>query len=390
MKQQEINKMLENHPYAIKQGNDGRWRTYVKRDDGSRKQIAKATKDKVIEFLYDFYKNNGVSSYNTMEELFPKWIKYMEMNGASPSYVIRLKKDFKNHYTGISKTPINQLTKQILDEWARELVVRVNNDKKQYRNVATIVKQMLDWAVDEGLTPVNAFRLVKLNGKALFKAKPKEPSETQVFTLNEIIKIIECARRDFVNGRCTIHKLSPLAILFAFQTGLRVGELCAIRYEDVKGDTLYVQRMYNYETKEVVNHTKAYRPIRPVHLTPDALEIIKVAKKYQQDNKLNYKGYIFSVNENPLSYYSIKKLLRKYCEEIGTINKSSHKIRKTVISTLFDSGININTICEMSGHNDKATTMQYYCFDRHEQEERNKQINNALSYGLKANWADHL
>lgn len=44
--------------------------------------------------------------------------------------------------------------------------------------------------------------------------------------------------------------------------------------------------------------------------------------------------------------------------------KSSHKIRKTYISSLFDSGLNINKIREMAGHEDERTSLNNYCFDR--------------------------
>ena len=262
-----------------------------------------------------------LSSEITLEKLFPKWIEYKRAHGAAPTYILRLEKDFKNHYSDIAKVPINKLTKMKLDEWACKKVEAAKHKKKQYDDITTFMRQGLDWAVENGLIPTNVFRQVKLDNRVMFEAERKKPSETQVFTKNEVLKIYECARRDFEKGRCTIHKLAPLAIMFMFQTGLRVGELCALRYEDVEGNVLNVQRMYRYETKEVVNHTKGRRVNREVPIITMAKELIEVAKQYQQDNGLDTNGYIFSVNEDPLSYYSVKKLLGRYCEEIGTTNK---------------------------------------------------------------------
>ena len=49
MKKEEQKKILNQHPYPISKGKDGRYRTYVKKEDGSRKQIAKSSYDKVVE-----------------------------------------------------------------------------------------------------------------------------------------------------------------------------------------------------------------------------------------------------------------------------------------------------------------------------------------------------
>lgn len=240
------------------------------------------------------------------------------------------------------------------------------------------MKQMLDWAVDAEFIPTNYFRQVKLNKKAMFIPKKKKACETQVFTEQEIQTICDYAYRDFKHERCTVHKLTPLAIMFMFHTGLRIGELLALRYEDINGDELTVQRMYCYETKEVINHTKGYRNERTVYLIGKAVDIINEARNYQKEHEMDTNGYIFSVNEKPLSYHSIKKLFRKYCEEMGTVNKSSHKARKTFITKLHEGGVTLDTICSMVGHNDKSTTYNHYLFERNGKQDILKQMENAL------------
>jgi len=378
MMKKELRLILAKHPYPISQGQDGRWRTYVKKEDGSRKQIARATEEKVHEALYDYYKSEASVSDNTLEVLFPKWIKYKEDHGAAKTYLLRLEKDFKNHYSEIAQIPVSKLTKLTLDNWACGVARNANRSKKQYDNITTIIRQLLDWAMDAGLVQVNVFRQVKINKKVFFDNERKKPSETQVFTEKEVLQIYDCAMRDFLNGRCTVHKLTPLAIMFMFLTGLRVGELCAIRYEDIDGNKLNVQRMFCYETNEIISHTKGYRQVRTVPLVSDAMKIIEQAEEYQKDNNLNVDGFVFSVNEKPLSYYSVKKLLRRYCDEIGTFNKSSHKARKTFISTLFEKGVSISRICDVVGHNDTRTTFKHYCFDREDRDTLVEQFENAL------------
>lgn len=69
--------------------------------------------------------------------------------------------------------------------------------------------------------------------------------------------------------------------------------------------------------------------------------------------------------------------LEKLCVVTGIINKSNHKIRKTYISSLFDKGINIDTIRAQAGHEDERTSLNNYCFDQSDLEILESQLENA-------------
>jgi len=220
---------------------------------------------------------------------------------------------------------------------------------------------------------------VYINRRQVFLPSRKKPNETQVFSRQEVEAVYDYAWNDFRNGRCKKHKLTPLAVMFQFQTGVRIGELCALRYEDIHSDEIFVQRMYRYEDKEVVEFTKCHNEGRYVILTDEAKHIIDTAKKYQEEHGLPCDGYIFSVDDVPLSYYAVRHLYTRCCDELGIIDKSSHKARKTYISALIDGNVNINLIREMVGHADERTTLNCYCYDRNTKEERDALITKALS-----------
>lgn len=60
--------------------------------------------------------------------------------------------------------------------------------------------------------------------------------------------------------------------------------------------------------------------------------------------------------------------------------KTSHKIRKTYISTLIDSGLNIDEIRRMAGHTDERTTYGNYCYNRLTNSQTEEKIENALNF----------
>ena len=216
----------------------------------------------------------------------------------------------------------------------------------------------------------------------VFNPVKRKTDETQVFSKGEVTNLFDAAWHDFESGYNAVHKLAPLAVMFQFVTGVRIGEVCVLKYEDIldkEMSEIYVQRMYRFKSREIVDYTKCHNAGRAVVLTSDARKFIQAAKQYQEENGLDSTGYIFSVNDKPLSYYVVRKLYERYCQCIGTINKSSHKARKTYISALIDGGVNINTIREMAGHADARTTYNSYCYDRSSKSERAELIEKALA-----------
>ena len=144
------------------------------------------------------------------------------------------------------------------------------------------MRQMLDYAVEADIIPQNPLKQVKINARMVFLPEKKKASETQVFTKPEVEALYQTAWKDFNDDHNTVHKLAPLAVMFQFQTGIRIGELCVVRYEDIEDDEIYIQRMFRYEEKTIVDYTKGHNEGRYVTLTPFARKLIETAKQYQE------------------------------------------------------------------------------------------------------------
>ncbi len=382
MKKSELERILKQHPYKIT-FSAGRWQTFVKDDTqkSGRKKLAKSTEEKLNIALYEYYKKQEQQlSHVTLKTLYPEWIEYKALHTTASNYIRRINNDWDKYYkdSDIINKQIKQLDKLTLDMWAHKLIQHYHMSKTQYYNCTIIMRQALDYAVDLGIITENPFSLVQIDGRRLFRQVKKKPDQTQVYFENELKLLSDMAWDDFHSNDKLRYRLAPLAVLFQFQTGVRLGELCALRFSDVKGDYINIERMYRYETKEVVNHTKGFED-RRVLLTKKAKEILDTARSYQTQQGFSINGYIFSLGNNPLSEAAISNLYKKYCDKIGIVHKSSHKSRKTYISSLIDGQININTIREMVGHADERTTYSSYCFDRHTEQEKRMQIEQALA-----------
>ena len=382
--------ILKHHNHKIWQGKDRRYRTHV--DDSTtksgRRLIVKTYEEDLLKYLSEYYSLEDTNDKDgrvvlTLEKLYSQWLEHKKLYTTAETYIMRIECDWKKYYVGtdIIKKPLKTLTKLKLDEWAHKLIKDHNMTKNQYYNATVIMRQALTYAADLGIITENPFSAVHIDGKRMFRKVKKKADDTQVFLSNEIPRIQEQAWNDFMTNDKLTHRLAPLAILFQFQTGVRIGELCVCCEEDIEDENyIHIQRMYRYGSheSEVVEHTKTSCGDRKIFLTDLAKQYIRLAQEYKAEHGIISK-YIFSVNNRPLSNRSVAYLYNKYCSDAGIGHKTSHKARKTYISALIDGKVNINTIREMVGHADERTTYNNYCFDRSTEDEKKALIEKALA-----------
>ena len=373
--------ILANHPYTIFKSKDGRYRTYIKDPSASsgRRMIVKSSRAKLEDAIVDQYTSMSEDMFSanaTLASLYPDWIEYKALH-VEYTTIKRVIKDWKRYYEGaaIVSKPICSITKLDLDEWIHKMIKKYDMDYHQYGNFSLILRQELEYAVDRGIIDSNPFLSVRIDKKRVLRAEHKKPDETQVFTPEELEFIYERAEKDFLSNSRPKHKLVPLAVQFLFQTGMRLCEIASLRYEDIDGDEIIVRRMVRYPGGEIIDSTKGTFGDRRVPLTPKALELIDIARKKQKDNGQKDMQYIFVMTGGPIHIYlAIQKAFAKYCRQLDIQQRGPHKARKTYISELLDSGININTIRAVAGHKDEHTTFNNYCYDRRTKSERNAQI----------------
>lgn len=379
----------ESHTYQIWQGSNGRWYTYLPDETRpkGRRQIAKACKELIIDTVYHFYHQKEIQSIMTLGTLYPEWLQYKSLHTKSTNSIRRIDDDWRRFYINdpIINVPITKLDKLTLDTWIHTLVQKHKMTKVCYYNMSLIIRQSLHYAVDKKLILSNPFADIKID-LDMFHAPAEKKDETQVFLVDEVKPIIDESRNDFMNTG----NLAALAVPFAFQTGARLGELVAINLSDIRGRYLHIQRMEIKEQRQdmngkwlpadrtVVERTKSKAGKRKIYLTDEAMSIINAAINEIKENGYSDEDYLFQDIRGRVSSRAVDSRIRKYCDHINISQKSTHKIRKTYISTLIDAGININKIRQTVGHESTKTTYGNYCYNRYSQEQTEEQFEKAL------------
>lgn len=363
-----------------------------------RKPITASTQDKLERKIIDFYLEQEQKKENqkeqerlsTIRSIYPLWLNIKGLETNATSYIRRIDNDWNAYYVSdpIIDLDIRTFTKATLKEWALNIVRDKELTKTQYYNMSMIIRQCLDYAIDHELIPLNPYNQFTVDKKLLKKVKQPEDG-TQVFLTNER-PLIECeAWSDFEEKGCT----SALAIPLAFQLGVRLGELVAIKETDISpdGKYLHIQRMIQKQERqrpdgswyparwEAVEHTKSSAGDRMIYLTEEARRIIKVIVDSNKENCFYDDGFLFIHGGKRINPRAVDTRIRKYCDHINISSKSTHKIRKTYISSPLDGGININEIRKQVGHEDERTTLKNYCFNRKTSLENESDMEKALA-----------
>lgn len=400
MKKKEREELLAMHEYAIFQGKDGRWKTTIKDDTkaSGRRQLAKSDKEELENILVEHYrklkKENALKNDVTLKSIYSLWLQSRKLEVNSIGTVKKNDQDWRRYYLNdkIIDKPLSTLSVQELKDWAHKKINDHNFNKREYYNMAIIIKQCFAYAKDSGLIEENTWERVKINTKKLKKTQ-KKSNETQIYFLDEQQAIIEHAFELFNKNP---RNITALTIPLIFVTGLRIGEVVALKYSDIDtvSNVIVVRKMesviydlddegnFTYMGKEVVEHAKTDAGVRCVPLTSYAKQIIQMVK--ESSDKYGYydDGYIFCPKSRRVAANSIDKKLYNYCDAINMKRKSAHKIRKTYISKLIHSGqVDIDTVCKVAGHVDMKTTFTSYCYSLDHVSEIQNKFENVLKIG---------
>ena len=189
-----------------------------------------------------------------------------------------------------------------------------------------------------------------------------------------------------------------LTFLFLSYTGMRVGELCALKWKDidfVEGSVNITKTYYNPTNKTIAYEllppkTKASK--RKISIDEVVLEELKKHKANQNivlmKNRSTYydKDFIFartiSLHGYPEHINSIERHMRSLLKKAG-LNTSitPHSLRHTHTSLLAEAGVSLPEIMERLGHEDAKTTTRVY---RHTTKTMKKEASRKFSELMKS------
>ena len=324
---------------------------------------------------------------------FANWLVNYKATIVQPATIQRNYDDYRKYIAGtkIDKLAITDIKRIDIKICLNNIINQYHLTRKALNNIKSLFNGMFAYAIDAEDIIVNPMLNLKIENTNI-QVEPLKESSTEIFNEQELNVLIEYLYHHYAENRPMV----TLAILLNFQLGLRVGELCTLKKSDI-----------NFEHRTIrVNRTeRSYRPIglingkiiagktihdvtdgktksnsnRILDLSDEAVAIINRTLHLQKELSI-HSDYLFADDKGEhIIRQRINDCLHFYCKQLSLDTKSSHKIRKTVLSNLFAAGFDFEEVMQIAGHRNKETTLKYYLFSVRSKDDRQQRLTNALA-----------
>lgn len=341
--------------------------------DGKRHQVTGKTRKecekKWTEIMYDVVENGQTTIPETLSELMEEWLSTRQ--DIKPQTLTIYHSHYENHIKNepFAKLKIKNIRLQDCKDIVSNLTnKRVNGAGLGYGTVTRIkceINMALEYAVAHEYIGANYMRTVTVN-QGLCDTSRKRNS--MAWSNEELQQLISASNREWQNGkRC---RLSAALIAMIF-TGCRIGEFCALRWEDFdeENGTLTINKtVTNYRTygEQNVHHvqaistTKTAGSTRTIELTDEAIFWLQELKRRQVERGMDTPYITGARSGRIMSRNSLVQRFRYFCEIAGVDYKPSHTARRTYATMLYDGGVPVSEIAADLGHKSTTTTLNAY------------------------------
>lgn len=304
-------------------------------------------KEKMSE-MYSVRQNRAVSPMKlTVADAAEQWLSSAKLRVKESSYASYENIVSKHILPILGGEYMSNLTTQKLNDFIHYKLNsgRLNSkgglSAKSVRDIMTVYRSIEAYAVREyGI-------------KQTFFAMPKAEKK-QINVLNDI------ERKRLENYLIHNQNSTNISVLLCLFTGLRIGELCGLKWGDIDFDngTLMVsrtvQRINKHGKSEVViGSPKSKSSIRIVPIPEFLLAILR--KKRKNDD-----FYIITGTCKPTEPRTMQNRFKSVLKLCGIRDVNFHLLRHTYATVCIENGFDPKTLSELLGHADASITLNRY------------------------------
>ena len=304
----------------------------------------------------------------TLDKLHSDYIKCLKYE-IRESTLRKKESVYKNHISPtLSSVKLSKLTVPILQKWKNEIAEK-NLALKMKQNIYKELRALLNYAVQIDRLPSNPLK--KLGNFKDPYSFDRPEDKIHYYTAQQFKSYISAAKSHLTTladyGYYTF-------FMIAFYTGMRKGEINALRWCDIDGNILSVNRSVNQKLKGqgyVFTLPKNVSSVRKLQIPANLAAVLEVQKKKQQDNTQRWnEEFLVCGGINCLSDTGISNRNIQYAKEAGLEPIRIHDFRHTHATLLINEGINIQEIARRLGHSDVNITWKVYAHLYPREEER--------------------
>jgi len=282
-----------------------------------------------------------------------EWLRHIQIEVKPPTYANYLFQVERHIIPYFDKVSLKRLDEAMCESFIRDKALHGRLDKKgglslkTVHDLTVILSQIIGYAKEKGDITLE------------YDIVTKEPKtkKLDILSSEEHERLVQAI----------LLRLNPLTLgfLIALYTGLRIGELCALTWYDIKFDdklirvTKTLQRIKNTEntgtkTKVIIGEPKSSLSYRDIPIPPFLYEILKEMRGASKAYILTGEAARFL---EPRTYQA---KFKNYLKEFGIRNINFHVLRHTFATRAISQGFELKSLSEVLGHARASFTLEKY------------------------------
>ena len=232
--------------------------------------------------------------------------------------------------------------------------------QKSVKDILIVLKMVLRFGVKYNLI---AHRQIDIR----FPTE-RERQEVGVLSKANQRKIMEFVKSNFT--------FQNLGIYICLSAGLRIGEVCALTWDDIDAEqgviyvTKTIQRIYlvgdmEKRTEVIIDTPKSKNSIREIPMTRDLLRIVKPLKKV-----VNGSFYVVTNSSAPTEPRTYRNYYKRLMKQLDIPALKFHGLRHSFATRCIESNCDYKTVSVLLGHSNISTTLNLYVHPNMEQKKR--------------------
>lgn len=338
-----------------------------------KKKIYGKTEEILIDKLFDYY-GLAISDVSIAGVFELALAEKQTTQNVNPETIKRDRQTFNRFIiSDFGARDIREISKVELRAYTQEMVQRIHPIETAFKAYKGILNLIFAYAMEYGIIKENPVPFVKnavyLKGCERTKAK----AENKILSKEEIDLVTKTVRSRMTQNRYHGYFILGYAILLSVETGMRVGELCALKWDDVKEDGIHIhaqQLMYkeNGRNYYYVDWTKDEKGFsqggRRFPITIEIRNLLSEIKSVQDSLGIESE-YVFCNREGRWIYTkAYSDCLRALCRSLGFQVTNNHAFRMSLNSNVFiPLGIPVTERARLLGHS-VETNEKYYSYAR--------------------------
>jgi integrase len=219
---------------------------------------------------------------------------------------------------------------------------------KTVRDIITKLKEIINFYEEEHNTKLNIKKmsLPKMNKKEIQILSNKEKQKLEKYCIEQ-------------------NSLKSLGILICLNTGLRIGEVCALRWENIDFESKKIhiektiERIYSKEENKtivIIDTPKSITSVRTIPINSKLYNILKQIRGKSKKTDFVLAGSSEHYVEPRNYQYHFKEILKR-----SKVKKYKfHTLRHTFATNCIEAGMDIKSLSEILGHADVSITLNIY------------------------------